>query len=157
MKKGKLKRQSYTLINLSKLGTKNCTPLKCEDCGATIFNIATIKGKDNKVYTVGLTCLKKLLKYDTVLFSESEKSKMAAIEKIYNNAINARRFVDKCIENLKRNKTNFILKKTKLANGNFCITADKKIGDSISTGFWTIPLDNRTSELFSDLKFEIEA
>lgn len=34
---------------------ENGIPSICDDCGRTIFNIATIKGKsDNKTYNVGL-------------------------------------------------------------------------------------------------------
>ena len=62
MKKGNLPTQEYTLISVRMQTMENGTPLTCDDCGRTIFNIATIKGKsDGKTYCVGLSCVKKLL------------------------------------------------------------------------------------------------
>lgn len=62
MKKGNLPVQEYELINMYMQTVENGTPLTCDDCGRTIFNIATIKGKsDGKIYNVGLSCVKKLL------------------------------------------------------------------------------------------------
>ena len=63
MKKGNLPTQEYELINVCMQTVESGTPLTCDDCGRTIFNIATIKGKsDGKTYNVGLSCVKKLLK-----------------------------------------------------------------------------------------------
>lgn len=62
MKKGNLPTQEYELINVCMQTVESGTPLTCDDCGRTIFNIATIKGKsDGKTYNVGLSCVKKLL------------------------------------------------------------------------------------------------
>lgn len=57
-----LPKQEYELINVRMQTVETGTPLTCNHCGSTIFNIATIKGKiDNKTYNVGLDCLKNLL------------------------------------------------------------------------------------------------
>lgn len=62
-------RQEYELLEVSKLGIESGTALTCDDCGRVIFNFAVIKGKqDGKSYTVGLTCVKKLLKIKQVSF-----------------------------------------------------------------------------------------
>lgn len=62
MKKGNLITQEYMLISVCMQTMESGTPLTCDDCGRTIFNIATIKGKsDGKTYNVGLSCVKKLL------------------------------------------------------------------------------------------------
>ena len=62
MKKGNLPTQEYELINVCMQTVENGTPLTCDDCGRTIFNIATIKGKgEGNTYNVGLSCVKKLL------------------------------------------------------------------------------------------------
>lgn len=62
-------RQEYELIEVSKLGIESGTALTCDDCGRVIFNFAVIKGKqDGKSYTVGLTCVKKLLQIKQVSF-----------------------------------------------------------------------------------------
>ena len=47
MKKGNLPTQEYELINVCMQTFENGTPLTCDDCGRTIFNIATIKGKSD--------------------------------------------------------------------------------------------------------------
>lgn len=61
--------QEYELLEVSKLGTESGTALTCEDCGRVIFNFAVIKGKkDGRTYTVGLTCVKKLLQTKRVQF-----------------------------------------------------------------------------------------
>src|SRR5574344_2844206 len=62
-------RQEYELLEVSKLGIESGTALTCDDCGRVIFNFAVIKSKqDGKSYTVGLTCVKKLLKIKQVAF-----------------------------------------------------------------------------------------
>lgn len=62
-------RQEYELLEVSKLGIESGTALTCDDCGRVILNYAIIKGKqDGKSYTVGLTCVKKLLKIKQVTF-----------------------------------------------------------------------------------------
>jgi len=73
MKKGKLPTQGYDLINVCMQTIENGTPLTCDDCGRTIFNIATIKGKsDGKTYNVGLSCVKKLLNKSIYFDLETE-------------------------------------------------------------------------------------
>ena len=62
MKKGNLPKQEYKLINVCMQTIETGVPYTCDDCGRTIFNIATTKGKsDDKTYNVGLSCVKKLL------------------------------------------------------------------------------------------------
>lgn len=62
MKKGNLPTQEYELVGICMQTVENGTPSTCDDCGRTIFNIATIRGKsDGKTYNVGLSCVKKLL------------------------------------------------------------------------------------------------
>lgn len=57
-----LPKQEYQLINICMQTIETDIPSICDDCGRTIFNIATIKGKsDEKTYNVGLSCVKKLL------------------------------------------------------------------------------------------------
>lgn len=146
MKTGKLKRQRYTLLNISKLGMANGTPLVCEDCGATIFNIATIKGQDSVEYTVGLTCLKKLLKYDTVIFSKNELIKMSILEKIYDKAINTLKFVNSKIKEM--NDRKYTISKYEYEDGSFCLCGKKENG---RLWFETITLDKRTLPFFINI------
>ena len=73
MKKGNLPTQEYELINVCMQTVENGTPLTCDDCGRTIFNIATIKGKsDGETYNVGLSCVKKLLNKSIYFDLETE-------------------------------------------------------------------------------------
>lgn len=51
MKKGNLPKQEYKLINVCMRTIETGVPYMCDDCGRTVFNIATIKGEsDNKTY-----------------------------------------------------------------------------------------------------------
>ena len=70
-------------------------PTTCDDCGRTICNIATIKGKqDGKTYTVGLTCVKKLLK-QTITFATEDAWELERQECLFNQAANNRKWFDK--------------------------------------------------------------
>jgi hypothetical protein len=105
MKKGMLPTQSYELINICRQTVENGTPLTCDDCGKVIFNIATIKGKqDGITYNVGLTCVKKLLN-KSIYFDFETQLKYDREVYLWNNAINARKWVEKRIKDNKYNLT----------------------------------------------------
>lgn len=57
--KTNLPKQEYELINVRRQSIETGTALTCDNCGRTILNFATIRGKqDGKTYVVGLTCVK---------------------------------------------------------------------------------------------------
>lgn len=88
MKKGNLPKQEYELINVCMQTIENGVPYTCDDCGRTIFNIATIKGKsDNKTYNVGLSCVKKLLN-KSIYFDLNDMFEYERQESEYRKAIN---------------------------------------------------------------------
>ena len=88
MKKGNLPKQEYKLINVCMQTIENGVPYTCDDCGRTIFNIATIKGKsDNKTYNVGLSCVKKLLN-KSIYFDLNDMFEYERQESEYRKAIN---------------------------------------------------------------------
>lgn len=87
--------QEYELINISMQGVNGGIALACAHCGRTIFNTATIKGKqDCKTYIVGLICVKKLLNkiiyfnFETMMDYEHELAK-------WNEAVNTRKWIEK--------------------------------------------------------------
>lgn len=95
MKKGMLPKQEYELINVCMQTIENGTPMTCSDCGRIIFNFATIKGKvDGKAYIVGLTCVKKLLN-KTLYFDDLTIWRYESEICAWNNAMNARKWVDR--------------------------------------------------------------
>lgn len=88
-------KQEYELINVCRQSMETDTPLTCDDCGRVIFNIATIKGKmDGKTYSVGLTCVKKLLN-KTIYFNIETQSEYERQIALWNEAWNARKWLDK--------------------------------------------------------------
>lgn len=100
MKKGMLPKQSYELIDICRQTIENGTPMTCDDCGKVIFNIATIKGKqDGITYHVGLTCVKKLLN-KSIYFDFDTQMQYDREAYLWDNAMNARKWVEK------RKKTN---------------------------------------------------
>lgn len=100
-KDGMIPRQKYELIEVSKFGIENGTALVCEDCGRTIFNFATIRGcNDGKTYTVGLTCVKKLLKINHVSFGFEDEMKLESEEYLFNQAANAKKWLCKTLKQL---------------------------------------------------------
>lgn len=155
MKKGKLKKQKYTLVSVTKLGLANCTPLICEDCGATIFNFAIIKDMDNNKYTVGLTCLKKLLKYGTILFEETDILKSKEMEKDYDKAINLRKYIDNYKKRNENNGVKIKWHKNILKNGMFNISSEILYLNSKkwSNSLFSVPIKKETDPIFSDLNF----
>lgn len=89
-------RQEYELVSMSKLGVENGTALTCEDCGRTIVNFAVIKGKtDGKSYTVGLTCVKKLLKIRQVSFDLETQLGFEREEHMWDEAARTAKWVAK--------------------------------------------------------------
>lgn len=105
MKKGMLPTQSYELINICRQTVEQGTPLTCDDCGKIIFNIATIKGKqDGIIYNVGLTCVKKLLN-KSIYFDDETQMIYDREVYLWNRAINARKWVEKRIKENKYNLT----------------------------------------------------
>lgn len=92
-------RQQYELVSVSKLGIENGTALTCEDCGRTIVNFAVIKGKqDEKSYTVGLTCVKKLLKIQHVTFDFETQMKYEREVSLFDEAARWRKKIEKFIQ-----------------------------------------------------------
>lgn len=88
-------KQTYELVEITKFGLFEATPISCDHCGKTICNIATIKGKqDGKLYRVGLTCVKKLLK-QTVVFSTEDQWKLERQEYLFDQAMRNRKWLDK--------------------------------------------------------------
>lgn len=95
MKKGNLPKQEYELINVCMQTIENGVPCTCDDCGRTIFNIATIKGKsDEKTYNVGLSCVKKLLN-KSIYFDLETGRKFERKECEWEQAMNALKFLKK--------------------------------------------------------------
>lgn len=132
MKKGMLPRQEYELINVCRQTVENGTPLVCDDCGKIIFNIATIKGKqDRKTYNVGLTCVKKLLN-KSIYFDVETLLKYDREVYLWDNAMNARKWVEK---RKKENKYTFEYKE-------FFDESEKEI-------FCYIELRNKGNNMFS--------
>lgn len=92
------KQQLYTLVSISKFGMFETDPVKCDDCGRTVYNKAVIKGEtDGKTYVIGLTCLKKLVTH-TVTFSLEDIREVERQEYLFDQAERARRFVDRKIK-----------------------------------------------------------
>lgn len=88
-------KQTYELVEITKFGLFEATPISCDHCGKTICNIATIKGKqDGKLYKVGLTCVKKLLK-QTVVFSTEDQGELERQEYLFDQAMRNRKWFDK--------------------------------------------------------------
>ena len=91
-------KQLYALVSISKFGMFETGPVKCDDCGRTVYNKAVIKGEtDGKTYVVGLTCLKKLVTY-TATFSLEDTWKVERQEYLFDQAERARRLVDRKIK-----------------------------------------------------------
>ena len=89
-------RQEYELVSVSKLGIENGTALTCEDCGRTIVNFAVIKGKsDGKSYTVGLTCVKKLLQIKQVTFDFETQMKYEREVYLFDEVARYRKKIEK--------------------------------------------------------------
>lgn len=87
--------QTYELVNITKFGLFEAMPISCDHCGKTICNIATIKGRqDGKLYRVGLTCVKKLLK-QTVVFSTEVQWELERQEYLFDQAMRNRKWLDK--------------------------------------------------------------
>lgn len=87
--------QEYELISIVKQNIDYGTPLICDDCGKLIFNIATIKGKqDGKTYSVGLTCVKKLLN-KSIYFDLETKLEYDREVHLWDNAMNCRKWIEK--------------------------------------------------------------
>lgn len=92
-------RQQYELVSVSKLGIESGTALTCEDCGRTIVNFAVIKGKqDGKSYTVGLTCVKKLLQIKQVTFDFETQMKYEREVSLFDEAARYRKKIEKLIQ-----------------------------------------------------------
>lgn len=92
-------RQEYELVSVSKLGIENGTALTCEDCGRTIVNFAVIKGKsDGKSYTVGLTCVKKLLQIKQVTFNFETQMRYEREVRLFDEAARYRKNIEKFIQ-----------------------------------------------------------
>ena len=88
-------KQTYELLSISKFGMFEANPTTCDDCGRTICNVAVIKGKqDGKTYTVGLTCVKKLLK-QTITFETEDAWELERQEHLFNQAMHNRKWFDK--------------------------------------------------------------
>lgn len=95
MKKGHLPTQEYELINVCMQPVESVSPLTCDDCGRTIFNIATIKGKsDGRIYNVGLSCVKKLLN-KSIYFDLSTGWEFERKESEWNQAMNNLKWLKK--------------------------------------------------------------
>lgn len=93
--KNGIPKQEYELISVTRQGMESGTALVCEDCGRVIFNFAVIRGKeDGKKYTVGLTCVKKLLN-KIIYFNEETLWKYEDKVAQWNSAFNTRKWVDK--------------------------------------------------------------
>lgn len=87
--------QEYELISICRQTIENGTPLTCDDCGKLIFNIATIKGKqDGLTYNVGLTCVKKLLN-KSIYFDFETKLEYDRRVYEWDNAMNSRKWLEK--------------------------------------------------------------
>lgn len=92
-------RQEYELIEVSKLGIESGTALTCEDCGRVIFNFAVIKGKqDGKSYTVGLTCVKKLLQIKQVTFDWETQIRYERECALFDEATRFRKKLEKLVK-----------------------------------------------------------
>lgn len=66
----------------------------CADCGRTIFNTATIKGKqDGKIYIVGLTCVKKLLNKTVYFNAETLETYESELAK-WSEAVSIRKWIE---------------------------------------------------------------
>lgn len=119
MKKGNLPRQQYELISICRQTSENGTPLICDDCGKVIFNIATIRGKqDGITYNVGLTCVKKLLN-KSIYFDFETQLKYDREVYLWDNAMKARKWLEK---RKKEDKYNFSCKSffDKNENATYC-------------------------------------
>lgn len=98
MKKGNLPTQEYTLINVCIQTIESGTPLICDDCGRTIFNIATIKGKsDGKTYNVGLSCVEKL-RNKTIYFDSGTLFEYESLQSEWKAALNSLKWLKKQAE-----------------------------------------------------------
>ena len=88
-------KQTYKLISVSKFGMFEANPTTCDDCGRAICNVAVIEGlQDGKRYTVGLTCVKKLLK-QTITFETEDAWELERQEHLFNQAMQSREWLDK--------------------------------------------------------------
>lgn len=117
MKKGNLPTQEYELINVCMQTVENGAPLTCDDCGRIIFNIATIKGKnDGKTYNVGLSCVKKLLN-KSIYFDLNTEWEFEQKQSEWKRAVNSLKWLKKQEE-----KDLYTFELYKYDNGNeFCI------------------------------------
>lgn len=88
-------KQEYELIKLCRQTIEGGTPTTCDDCGRLIFNIATIKGKmDGKIYSVGLSCVKKLLN-KFIYFNNATLWEYERQVALWDEAFNTRKWIDK--------------------------------------------------------------
>lgn len=155
MAKEKLPVQKYELINVSKLGTANCTPLVCEHCGRVIFNIATLRGADGKSYVVGLTCLKKILKANVAFLSTADVIKMQQQETTYNQGANALKWITKTMAEYDQKGVKYRLEVYNFKDGKFWITAKlsapyRMYGEGFDI-FHTATLDACTLPMFAEI------
>lgn len=123
MAKNTLPSQKYELINVSKMGIANGTPLVCEHCGRVIFNIATLKGEDGKEYSVGLTCLKKIIKKNSDFLSVEDTMKMEQQEIFYNQGANALKWLKKTMAEYDERGVQYKLEVVNFKDGDFWINA----------------------------------
>lgn len=116
--KTNLPKQEYELINVCRQSIETGTALTCDDCGRTILNFATIKGKqDGKTYVVGLTCVKRLLN-KTIYFDTATAWEYERQLALWNEAYNTRKWIDK---QLKNNPGRYYPVIYNYSNGDFCV------------------------------------
>lgn len=63
--------QKYTLISTNYISLVDGYGCACDNCGKLIANMATVKGDDNKYYTIGLDCLETFLINNNILDGKS--------------------------------------------------------------------------------------
>ena len=91
-------KQNYALIEVTKYGMFESDPVKCDDCGQTIFNKVTIEGEeDGKTYVIGLQCAKKLFN-KVITFELEDQWELERQEYLFDQAERDRRRICKYID-----------------------------------------------------------
>lgn len=114
--KTNLPKQIYELISVCRQSIETGTAYTCDDCGRTILNYATIKGKqDGKTYIVGLICVKRLLN-KTIYFDKETAWEYERQNALWNEAYNSRKWIDKQMKTGKYHARIY-----DYSNGDFCV------------------------------------
>lgn len=77
-----LRKQSYKVVSIHKVGIANATGVCCENCGSILVNHATIKDPSGKNFIVGLDCLKTFTKANDILNKDEAEIELYSFKKV---------------------------------------------------------------------------